>query len=75
MLGVSWPIYVAIDSPNIGFPYFNFLRGVPVRVWHFSFETFLFFMVSKIFGIKKVLDLVSTDLCIKKKSIGMFIER
>ena len=29
MLGVSWPIYVAVDSPNIGFPYF--LGGVPVK--------------------------------------------
>ena len=27
MLGVSRPIYVDIDSPNLGFPYFNFLGG------------------------------------------------
>ena len=26
-LGVSRPIYVNVDSPNLGFPYFNFLRG------------------------------------------------
>ena len=26
-LGVSKPIYVNVDSPNLGFPYFNFLRG------------------------------------------------
>ena len=26
-LGVSRPIYVNIDSPNLGFPYFNFLGG------------------------------------------------
>ena len=25
MLGVSRPIYVNVDSPNQGFPYFNFL--------------------------------------------------
>ena len=31
MLGVSRPIYVNVDSPNLGFPYFNFLRGAPVR--------------------------------------------
>ena len=24
---VSWPIYVNEDSPNLGFPYFNFLGG------------------------------------------------
>ena len=24
-LGVSGPIYVDVDSPNLGFPYFNFL--------------------------------------------------
>ena len=30
-LGVSRPIYVDVDSPNLGFPYFNFLGGVPVR--------------------------------------------
>ena len=30
-LGVSGPIYVAVDSPNQGFPYFNFLWGVPVK--------------------------------------------
>ena len=24
-------IYVNVDSPNLGFPYFNFLEGVPVR--------------------------------------------
>ena len=23
--GVSWTIYVNVDSPNLGFPYFNFL--------------------------------------------------
>ena len=26
-LGVSRPIYVDVDSPNLGFPYFNFLGG------------------------------------------------
>ena len=31
MLGVSRPIYVNVDSPNLGFPYFNFLGGVPVK--------------------------------------------
>ena len=25
MLGVAGPIYVNVDSPNLGFPYFNFL--------------------------------------------------
>ena len=25
MLGVSRPIYVNVDSPNLGFPYFNLL--------------------------------------------------
>ena len=25
-LGVSRPIYVNVDSPNLGFPYFNFLK-------------------------------------------------
>ena len=25
MLGVSRTIYVNVDSPNLGFPYFNFL--------------------------------------------------
>ena len=25
-LGVSWTIYVNVDSPNLGFPYFNFLE-------------------------------------------------
>ena len=29
-LGVSRPIYVNVDSPNLGFPYF-FFRGVPVK--------------------------------------------
>ena len=28
-LGVSRRIYVAVDSPNLGFPYF--FRGVPVK--------------------------------------------
>ena len=23
----SWPIYVNVDSPNLGFPYFYFLGG------------------------------------------------
>ena len=27
MLGVFRPIYVNVDSPNLGFPYFNFLGG------------------------------------------------
>ena len=26
-LGVSRAIYVSVDSPNLGFPYFNFLGG------------------------------------------------
>ena len=30
-LGVSRPIYVNVDSPNLGFPYFYFLGGVPVK--------------------------------------------
>ena len=30
-LGVSRPSYVNVDSPHLGFPYFNFLGGVPVR--------------------------------------------
>ena len=30
-LGVSWPIYVAVDSPNLGFPYFNFLGGYQLK--------------------------------------------
>ena len=29
MLGVSRPIYVNVDTPNLGFPYFS--RGVPVK--------------------------------------------
>ena len=28
---VSRPIYVNVDSPNLGFPYFNFSGGVPVK--------------------------------------------
>ena len=30
-LGVSRTIYVNVDSPNLGFPYFNFFRGGPVK--------------------------------------------
>ena len=30
-LGVSGPIYVNIDSPNLGFPYFNFLGGYELK--------------------------------------------
>ena len=30
-LGVSRTIYVNVDSPNLGFPYFNFLGGLPVK--------------------------------------------
>ena len=26
-LGVSRPIYVNVDTPNLGFPYLNFLGG------------------------------------------------
>ena len=26
-MGVSRPIYVNVDSPNLGFPYYNFLGG------------------------------------------------
>ena len=26
-LGVSWPIYANVDSPNLGFPYFYLLGG------------------------------------------------
>ena len=41
--GVSRPIYVNVDSPNLGFPYFNFLGGTSLKkhpvsmqrtVWH-----------------------------------------
>ena len=31
MLGVSRPIYVAVDSPNLGFPCFNFLGGYQLK--------------------------------------------
>ena len=30
-LGVSRPIYVDVDSPNLGFTYFKLFRGVPVK--------------------------------------------
>ena len=30
-LGVSRPIYVTVDSPNLGFPYFNFLGGYQLK--------------------------------------------
>ena len=30
-LGVSRPIYVNVDSPNLGFPYFNFLGGYQLK--------------------------------------------
>ena len=30
-LGASRPIYVNVDSPNLGFTYFYFFRGVPVK--------------------------------------------
>ena len=26
-----WPIYVNVDSPNLGFPYFNFLGGYQLK--------------------------------------------
>ena len=31
MLGVSRPIYVNVDSPILGFPYFNFLGGYQLK--------------------------------------------
>ena len=30
-LGVSKPIYVNVDSPNLGFPYFNFVGGYQLK--------------------------------------------
>ena len=30
-LGVSRPIYVNVDSPNLGFQYFNFLGGYQLK--------------------------------------------
>ena len=30
-LGVTRTIYVNVDSPNLGFPYFNFFSGVSVK--------------------------------------------
>ena len=30
-LGVSRLIYVNVDSPNLGFPYFNFLGGYQLK--------------------------------------------
>ena len=30
-LGVSRPIYVNVDSPNLGFTYFNFLGGFQLK--------------------------------------------
>ena len=43
MLGVSRPIYVNVDSPNLDFPYFNFLGGYqwkksPVYVFGFNLQ-------------------------------------
>ena len=31
MLGVSRPIYVNVDSPNLGFPYLTFLGGYQLK--------------------------------------------
>ena len=30
-LGVSRPIYVNVDTPNLGFPFFNFLGGYQLK--------------------------------------------
>ena len=32
--GVSGPIYVNVDSPNLGFTYFNFLGGYQLKKKH-----------------------------------------
>ena len=45
-LGVSRPIYVNVDSPNLGFPYFNFLGGYQLKKtpcmtwWRFFSSTY-----------------------------------
>ena len=44
MLGVSRPIYVNVDSPNLGFPYFNFLGGVPVKKHPVSYHNMIYIM-------------------------------
>ena len=36
-LGVSRTIYVAVESPNLGFPYFNFLGGCQLKKTPCSF--------------------------------------
>ena len=40
-LGVSRPIYVAVDSPKLGFPYFNFLGGYQLKKTPCIFRTIL----------------------------------
>ena len=47
-LGVSRPIYVNVDSPNLGFPYF--FRGVPVKKNILYFENMekRFFVIWKL---------------------------
>ena len=37
---VSWPIYVNVDSPNLGFPYFNFLGGTSEKKHPVYLQTF-----------------------------------
>ena len=43
MLGVSRTIYVNVDSPNLGFPYFNFLGGYQLKnhLVYTGFNTFV----------------------------------
>ena len=36
-LGVSRTIYVNVDSPNLGFPYFNFLGGTSEKITLYMF--------------------------------------
>ena len=66
-LGVSWPIYINIDSPNLGFPYFIFFRGGPVEKKppytstihiHIHNSTFVLFFTILLSVIFNVLDLV-----------------
>ena len=45
MLGVSRPIYVAVDSPNLGFPYFNFLGGYQLKKTPCMLDSYMTFVV------------------------------
>ena len=70
-LGVSRPIYANVDSPNLGFPYFNFLGGYQWRKKTPCSYQYTLYIIQNIKLWADLCSKVSNKICTKNVRMGL----